>query len=339
MRREQDFSLLKYNTFGIDATCREFFEYDSLDELQSFVRSGALQGKRWMQIGGGSNLLFLDDFDGIVLHSRIKGIERLASDGGDILVSVGSGVVWDDFVAYCVERGWAGVENLSLIPGEVGASPVQNIGAYGVEAKDAIFSVEALDVQSGEMHRFSNEACEFAYRDSFFKRNPNYIVTSVVYRLQAEADYRYNLSYGNLMKAMPEAELSLALIRKTIIEIRNAKLPDPKEIGSAGSFFKNPIVDRSVYERLAACYDKMPYYEVSAEKVKIPAGWLIEQCGWKGKKVGSAGVYEKQALVLVNHGRSSGREIWHLAQQIVDSVREKFGISISPEACVIKCQK
>ena len=338
MRRETDYSLLKYNTFGIDVRCRDFFEYESVDELADFVASGALEGRRWMQIGGGSNLLFLSDFDGVVLHSKIDGIEIVPSDKpNEFFVTAGSGVVWDDFVAFCVDHHLGGVENLSLIPGEVGASPVQNIGAYGVEAKDVIYEVQAMDVTQGKMCRFSNAECQFAYRDSYFKHHTNYIVTRVTFLLHSEEGYQYNVSYGNLLKAIPEEmAFSLSLIRKTIIGVRNSKLPDPKEIGSAGSFFKNPIVERSLYEALSKDYPEMPFYEVPDGMVKIPAGWLIDQCGWKGKQLEHAGVYEKQALVLVNRGGATGQEVWNLAEQIVASVQKKFSITISPEVCVIR---
>ena len=338
MRRETDFSLLKYNTFGIDVRCRDFFEYESVDELADFVASGALEGRRWMQIGGGSNLLFLSDFDGVVLHSKIDGIEIVPADKpNEFFVTAGSGVVWDDFVAFCVDHHLGGVENLSLIPGEVGASPVQNIGAYGVEAKDLIYEVQAMDVTQGKMCRFSNAECQFAYRDSYFKHHTNYIVTRVTFLLHSEEGYQYNVSYGNLLKAIPEEmAFSLSLIRKTIIGVRNSKLPDPKEIGSAGSFFKNPIVERSLYEALSKDYPEMPFYEVPDGMVKIPAGWLIDQCGWKGKQLEHAGVYEKQALVLVNRGGATGQEVWNLAEQIVASVQKKFSITISPEVCVIR---
>ncbi|MBR4841233.1 MAG: UDP-N-acetylmuramate dehydrogenase [Paludibacteraceae bacterium] len=338
MRRETDFSLLKYNTFGIDVRCRDFFEYESVDELADFVASGALEGRRWMQIGGGSNLLFLSDFDGVVLHSKIDGIEIVPADKpNEFFVTAGSGVVWDDFVAFCVDHHLGGVENLSLIPGEVGASPVQNIGAYGVEAKDVIYEVQAMDVTQGKMCRFSNAECQFAYRDSYFKHHTNYIVTRVTVLLHSEEGYQYNVSYGNLLKAIPEEmAFSLSLIRKTIIGVRNSKLPDPKEIGSAGSFFKNPIVERSLYEALSKDYPEMPFYEVPDGMVKIPAGWLIDQCGWKGKQLEHAGVYEKQALVLVNRGGATGQEVWNLAEQIVASVQKKFSITISPEVCVIR---
>ncbi|MBO4806658.1 MAG: UDP-N-acetylmuramate dehydrogenase [Paludibacteraceae bacterium] len=338
MRRETDFSLLKYNTFGIDVRCRDFFEYESVDELADFVASGALEGRRWMQIGGGSNLLFLSDFDGVVLHSKIDGIEIVPADKpNEFFVTAGSGVVWDDFVAFCVDHHLGGVENLSLIPGEVGASPVQNIGAYGVEAKDVIYEVQVMDVTQGKMCRFSNAECQFAYRDSYFKHHTNYIVTRVTFLLHSEEGYQYNVSYGNLLKAIPEEmAFSLSLIRKTIIGVRNSKLPDPKEIGSAGSFFKNPIVERSLYEALSKDYPEMPFYEVPDGMVKIPAGWLIDQCGWKGKQLEHAGVYEKQALVLVNRGGATGQEVWNLAGQIVASVQKKFSITISPEVCVIR---
>lgn len=340
MREEDSFSLLHYNTFGLDMRCRTFMEYDTVEELEKIVSSGLLSRSKWLHIGGGSNLLFLnDDFEGVVLHSKIKRIEILedAEQKDDVLVRVGAGVVWDDFVEWCVERGLGGVENLSLIPGEVGASPVQNIGAYGTEAKDVICRVEAMDVNNVLVREFTNEECQFAYRNSFFKKNGNYIVTYVTFLLKRESAYHYNLEYGNMRKALEGVkDINLKSIRKSIVAIRSAKLPDPKEIGSAGSFFKNPVVPLSVYERVLKDYPQMPSYEVSATERKIPAGWLIEQCGWKGKHLGRAGVYEKQALVLVNIGGASGKEIWNLAEEIVKSVKEKFGIEISPEVCLVK---
>ncbi len=337
MRQVDGFSLLHHNTFGLNVRCRTFIEYDTVDELESIVRSGNLSRSKWFHLGGGSNLLFLNDYyDGIVLHSGIKGIELFDEGGDSVLARVGAGVVWDEFVEWCVARGFGGVENLSLIPGEVGASPVQNIGAYGTEAKDVIHRVEAMGVNDALRREFTNEDCNFSYRNSFFKKNGIYIVAYVTFRLKRESAYTYNLEYGNIKKALEgETLVNLSSIRKSILAVRSAKLPDPKEIGSAGSFFKNPVVPVAVYDRMLNEYPNMPSYEVAAEERKIPAGWLIEQCGWKGKNLGHAGVYEKQALVLVNRGGASGKEIWSLAKEIIESVKARFGIEIFPEVCVV----
>lgn len=288
-----------------------------------------------MHIGVGSNLLFTKDYDGLILHSRIGGIEVTAEDSQTVSLRVGAGVVWDDFVACCVEHGWYGAENLSLIPGEVGASAVQNIGAYGVEVKDLITAVETVNVQ-GYGRVYSVEECEYAYRSSIFKRpeNKSVFVTYVRFRLSKEE--RYTLDYGTIRQELAKYPApTLPIVRKVIIEIRESKLPDPKVMGNAGSFFMNPIVAKEKLEALQRDYPRIPYYELPDGRVKIPAGWMIDQCGWKGKSLGPAAVHDKQALVLVNRGGAKGSDIVALSDAVRASVRDKFGIDIHPEVNVI----
>lgn len=330
MKDFENYSLLNHNTFGMDVKAKRYVEYDSEDEFVQLLSS--LQGKV-LHIGGGSNLLFCGDFDGTILHSAIKGIEVVEDVEGDdeVLVRVGAGEVWDDFVAWAVAEGYGGVENLSLIPGEVGASAVQNIGAYGVEAKDVIAMVEAVDMASGEKRLFANAECGYAYRQSIFKQElkGKYAITYVIYRLQKQP--KLKLEYGNILAALEDkAQLTVADVRRAIIDIRNAKLPDPKVVGNAGSFFMNPVVSREKFLSIQKDYPTMPFYEVDGG-VKIPAGWLIEQCGWKGKSLGRAGVHDKQALVLVNRGGASSEEIVTLCNTICKDVHERFGIDIHPE--------
>lgn len=288
-----------------------------------------------MHIGGGSNLLFTKDYDGLILHSRVGGIEVITEDSQTVSLRVGAGVVWDDFVACCVEHGWYGAENLSLIPGEVGASAVQNIGAYGVEVKDLITAVETVNVQ-GYGRVYSVEECEYAYRSSIFKRpeNKSVFVTYVRFRLSKEE--RYTLDYGTIRQELARYPApTLPIVRKVIIEIRESKLPDPKVMGNAGSFFMNPIVAKEKLEALQRDYPRIPYYELPDGRVKIPAGWMIDQCGWKGKSLGPAAVHDKQALVLVNRGGAKGSDIVALSDAVRASVRDKFGIDIHPEVNVI----
>ena len=317
----------------MDVKASTFIEYGSVDELKDVLSRYPLEGGSWLHIGGGSNLLFTGDYSGVILHSAIKGFEVLSEDADEVIVRAGAGEVWDDFVAYTVEQGWYGAENLSLIPGEVGASAVQNIGAYGMEAKDLIVQVETVEVATGEERVFPNFECGYAYRESVFKHSlkGQYIVTKVTYRLSKTPSF--HLDYGNVRTELEKrgSELTLANVRQTIIDIREAKLPDPKVQGNAGSFFMNPIVSRAQFESLQAVYPQMPHYEVDADRVKIPAAWMIDQCGWKGKRMGHAGVHDKQALVLVNAGGATGQEIIALSQEIQKSVFEQFGVSISPE--------
>ena len=327
-------SLLPYNTFGIDVSASRFLEYASVAELKEYIAQGAVMTP-FLHIGGGSNLLFTKDYDGLILHSRIGGIEVTAEDSQTVSLRVGAGVVWDDFVACCVEHGWYGVENLSLIPGEVGASAVQNIGAYGVEVKDLITAVETVNVQ-GYGRVYSVEECEYAYRSSIFKRpeNKSVFVTYVRFRLSKEE--RYTLDYGTIRQELAKYPApTLPIVRKVIIEIRESKLPDPKVMGNAGSFFMNPIVAKEKLEALQRDYPRIPYYELPDGRVKIPAGWMIDQCGWKGKSLGPAAVHDKQALVLVNRGGAKGSDIVALSDAVRASVRDKFGIDIHPEVNVI----
>lgn len=333
MKVFKDYPLLLHNTFGMDVKAALFIEYGSVEELKEVLRMPEVKEGRWLHIGGGSNLLFTGDYPGAVLHSAIKGHEIVKENGEEVIVRVGAGEVWDDFVAYTVAQGWYGAENLSLIPGEVGASAVQNIGAYGVEAKDLITEVEAVEVSTGEERVFKNEECGYAYRESVFKLSlkRRYVLTQVSFRLKKTPSYQ--LDYGNVRAELEKRGCGLTLenVRQTIIDIRNAKLPDPKIQGNAGSFFMNPMVSRSQFEALLAQYPQMPHYEVDAHRVKIPAAWMIDQCGWKGKQLGRAGVHDKQALVLVNLGGATGKEIIRLSEEIQKSVFDKFGVCISPE--------
>ena len=317
----------------MDVKASLFIEYDSVEELKQILRDYPLEGDRWLHIGAGSNLLFTGDYPGIVLHSCIRGFEVVAEDAETVIVRVGAGEVWDDFVAYAVSNEWYGAENLSLIPGEVGASAVQNIGAYGVEAKDLIVEVETIEVATGKERVFRNEECGYAYRESVFKLalKRQYIVTKVSYRLRKTPSY--HLDYGNVRAELEKSGCALTLsnVREGIIKIREAKLPDPKVQGNAGSFFMNPIIPYAQFEALSARYPQMPHYEVDAQRVKIPAAWMIDQCGWKGKQMGRAGVHHKQALVLVNLGGATGKEVIRLSEEIQKSVSDKFGVSISPE--------
>lgn len=327
---KQNYSLLAHNTFGIEAMAACFMEYKSVAELCEWIASGQIK-RPFLHIGGGSNLLFTKDYDGVILHSCIEGIEVTAETDTEVTVRVGAGVVWDDFVAYCVAHHWYGAENLSLIPGEVGASAVQNIGAYGVEVKDLITAVETVDIE-GTQCVYDVDRCEYAYRNSIFKRPEmkTVFVTYVSFCLSKKESY--TLDYGTIRKELDRyAEVNLETVRRVIIEIRESKLPDPKVMGNAGSFFMNPIVPRTQFENLQKEYSQMPFYELEDGRVKIPAGWMIDQCGWKGKALGPAAVHDKQALVLVNCGGAKGADVIALSDAVRSSVRNKFGIDIHPE--------
>lgn len=333
MKELYNCSLLPYNTFGMDVKASRFVEYASVEELRGLWNAEREAVARALHIGGGSNLLFASDYEGLILHSAIKGYTVVKETEEEVEVRVGAGEVWDDFVAYTVANGWYGAENLSLIPGEVGASAVQNIGAYGVEAKDLIVSVDTFGLETGEERRFMREECRYAYRESVFKQElkGKYAVTFVTYRLKKHPVF--HLEYGNIHAELEKqgCQVDLENVRRIIIAIRQAKLPDPKVLGNAGSFFMNPVVPKMQFEALLAQYPDMPHYPVDDAHVKIPAGWMIDRCGWKGKRVGHAGVHEKQALVLVNCGGATGKEVMHLAEEIVASVRERFGVTIRPE--------
>ena len=337
MKDISNYDLTRYNTFGISARCRRFIEFSSVDELQTIVRSLSETEAPLLLLGGGSNLLLTRDYDGIVLHSAIRGIEKTDFDGG-VLLRVGSGEVWDELVALCVANGWYGAENLSLIPGEVGASAVQNIGAYGAEVKDIIHKVEAVDLHTAKPVSFCAAECEYSYRQSRFKRDwrNRYVITHVTYRLSTT--FTPHLDYGNIRAELGRKGICVptaAELRDIIIGIRNAKLPDTSVEGNAGSFFMNPVVTRDVYEHLAALYPDMPHYTVDDAHEKIPAGWLIEQCGWKGRSLGRAAVHSRQALVLVNKGGATGSEIVALCEAVRHDVKAKFGIDIIPEVNIV----
>ena len=333
MKRYENFPLIHHHTFGMDVRVALFVEYNTVDELRELLSSDdfAHHREHYLHIGAGSNLLFGGDYDGLVMHSAIRDLTVVAEDADSVLVRVGSGYVWDDFVAYCVTHGWAGVENLSAIPGEVGASAVQNIGAYGVEVCDVIEQVETLALD-GTPRTFLGCECEYGYRDSVFKRHLRgaYIVTHVVYRLAKTPTYK--LDYGDL-RAHVEigGEPTLEAVRQAVTAIRDSKLPDPKVMGNAGSFFTNPVITSEHYERLKAEYPDIPSYRIDEERVKVPAGWLIEHTGWKGRALGRAAVHDRQALVLVNRGGATGAEVMELARCICEDICTKYAIHIVPE--------
>lgn len=334
MKDIRGYSLKGHNTFGIEAKCSRFLEYETIAEAQEVARILRESHTPYIIIGGGSNLLLTRDYEGIVVRSDVLGIQ-IADDK----MTCGSGEVFDEMIEASLMAGLYGLENLSLIPGDVGASAVQNIGAYGVEAKDYIERIEAVEIATSRVVTIPAEHCGYGYRQSKFKQEwkNRYLITHVTYRLST--DFLPHLDYGNIREALRQAHgvsaLTAQQLRDAIIGIRQAKLPDPKVMGNAGSFFMNPIVSRERYEQLAAQYPGMPHYEVDKDHVKIPAGWMIDQCGWKGKSLGRAGVHDKQALVLVNLGGATGDEIVRLCQAIQKDVEAKFGIDIHPEVNII----
>ena len=328
-------SLRPYNSFGFDAVARYFVEINEVSELQALIRSGALQQHKTLILSGGNNVLFQDEvFDGLVVFINTKGIEIIMEDENEVVVRAQAGEGWPDFVRFCVGKGWHGVENLAHIPGKVGAAPVQNIGAYGMELKDSFLQCEVMDLSTGEAKVFTKEECRFGYRESIFKGElkGQYVITSVDFLLKKDAPL--HLEYGNIKAYLEQNGIenpTLQQLHDAICAIRDAKLPDVKQIGSAGSFFKNPVIDRAQFETLQKEYPDIPHYDEPDGKVKVPAGWLIEQAGWKGWRDEHAGVYDKQALVLVHYGGGKGRDIVELAHKIQNSVEAKFGIRISPE--------
>ena len=374
MRIERDKSLRDLNTFGVDATAKYFAEVRSAEGFRELVSAPVYARERRLVLGGGSNILFTRDFDGILIKNSMPGIEVLREDAEHAWVRAGAGEVWHTFVRFCVERGFAGVENLSLIPGQVGAAPIQNIGAYGVEMESTCESVEALHTATAEPVTLSRRDCEFGYRDSVFKRRyrDQFLISAVTFRLHRRP--RFEIGYGDLRRTLDEmhvAELSIQAVSDAVIRIRSSKLPDPRVLGNAGSFFKNPVIPWEEFTRLHAQHPSMPHYpqpdgpappagpapaggppqpggdperEGDTQRrgdpqrrgpVKLPAAWLIEQCGWKGRTVGRAGVHRSHALVLVNHGGATGAEIHQLAEEIRRSVRERFGIDLVPEVNLV----
>ncbi len=332
MRIRENVSLLPYNTFGMNVKADYLAEYATPDELKEILSGEVVRQTKCLVLGQGSNMLFLSDYKGVVIHSCYRMVNVVDEDEQAVYVEVGSGMLWDDFVSICVDNGWYGAENLSLIPGQVGSAAVQNIGAYGVEAKDVIHKVHALDIVTGADRLFTNAECHYGYRDSLFKNaaKGKYVISSVVFRLKKHPVY--SLNYKHLEEAVrQQGELSLANVRKTIVEMRNSVMPDLHQRGNAGSFFKNPIVARPHFEALLAAYPAMPHYYVSESEEKLSAAWLIEQCGWKGRQVGAAGVHDKHSLILINLGGATGSDIYRLAVMIQQSVRESFGVELYPE--------
>jgi UDP-N-acetylmuramate dehydrogenase len=327
----RNISLKKYNTFGLDYKADTLAIVRSENEIAELV-STIDHSSPLMVMGGGSNLLFVSDFPGTIIHPEISGIDSLSTDIDHVIVSAGAGVIWDNLVSWCVENGFGGLENLSLIPGCVGASPVQNIGAYGVEVKDMITSVRAISLNDGRSREFTNDECRFGYRDSIFKGEikRKYLVTRVNFRLSVKPSLC--LSYGSLREEAEKlGDLSLKTVRNAVINIRSSKLPDPSVTGNAGSFFRNPVVTSDKANELKTIWPGIPLYNDISGGMKVAAGWMIEQCGWKGRRNGDAGVHEKQALVIVNHGNATGKEIYDLSESIRESVHKKFGIDLQRE--------
>lgn len=332
MKLLQHYSLKGLNTFGLDVQAKYFYAFNSEEALKQILQDEVVLNNKLLIVGQGSNLLFLNDFEGVVLHCAINSIQVLELNEDEVFIEVGAGVLWDDLVAYCVENGWWGIENLSLIPGDTGAAAIQNIGAYGAEIKDVLHQVKTIEISSQFNRVFEVNECHYGYRQSIFKNElkGHYVITAVVLKLSKAP--LLNLKYQHLeAEVLKKGTISLKNIRETIIEIRTSKLPDYKKVGNAGSFFMNPVIPKVVFEALQQHYPQMPHYFVSDTEEKVPAGWLIEQCGWKGKSIGNVGVHDKQALVLVNLGGANGEEVKQLAGHIQQSVREKFGIKLIPE--------
>ncbi|MDP2113310.1 MAG: UDP-N-acetylmuramate dehydrogenase [Bacteroidota bacterium] len=337
IRTYTNFPLKKHNTFGIEATSKYYFEFTETEDLAGFLATN----KQWQNLpililGEGSNLLFVNDFPGLINNPNIPGISIIHEDRNNVWLEVGAGVVWDDLVEYTVFHQWGGIENLSLIPGKVGAAAVQNIGAYGMEIQNQIESVNGFDLETQTEYTYDATNCQYAYRDSIFKNKlkNRFLITSVVFKLDKFPEFILN--YGDLKTEVENlGNVNLRNIRQIVVQIRESKLPDPKVVGNAGSFFKNPVIENVQAEQLKSAFPTMPIYPASEGKTKLAAGWLIEQCGWKGFRRGDAGVHEKQALVLVNYGNATGAEIYELSEEIKQSVQEKFGVELEREVNVI----
>jgi UDP-N-acetylmuramate dehydrogenase len=338
----ENISLREFNSFHIDVKARWFASFSKADELEEIINNKP--GILHFILGGGSNILFTKDFDGLIIKNEIRGITILHEDSDYVYVRAGAGESWHQFVLYCVQRNWGGVENLSLIPGNVGATPMQNIGAYGADINDVFWDLEAYHLKDKKIVTFTKNDCEFGYRESIFKRKhkDQFAILSVTFQLKKKP--RFNTSYGAIeqeLEKMGVKELSVKAISDAVIKIRSAKLPDPERIGNAGSFFKNPEIEIDKYQSLHSRFSDIIAYPVLGDKMKLAAGWLIEQCGpkdsvsWKGYRKGDAGCYDKQALVLVNYGDATGDEIYSLSEQILQSVKEKFGVILEREVNII----
>jgi UDP-N-acetylmuramate dehydrogenase len=331
-------SLKTHNTFGVSAQARYFAAFQNLEQLHELLEDNLVKGNKRLILGGGSNMLFVRNFDGIVLKNELKGIDKIAEDEHHCYIKSAAGEVWHDLVMFCIASGYSGIENLALIPGCVGASPMQNIGAYGVEIKDVFHSLEAVHIEDGSLRTFSLAECKFGYRESVFKREEKdkWIITSVTYRLNKRAIL--HTGYGAIEEELDKMHLDNVTIKdvaKAVIHIRSSKLPDPKKIGNAGSFFKNPVVPIAVYRAIQEHHNNAPCFPIDEEHVKVPAGWLIERAGWKGKNLGNYGVHDKQALVLVNYGGATGSQIYDLSTSIIDDIKQKFGIELEREVNII----
>ena len=336
MQIEEYKSLKNFNTFGIDCTARYFVSVETIDHLKQILSQKPIS--EIFILGGGSNMLLTASLDSFVIHINLKGIEILSENDEEVYVKAMAGENWHEFVKFCIANDFGGLENLSLIPGNVGTAPIQNIGAYGVELKDSFVSCTALEIDSLKEKEFSKEECDFGYRNSIFKNQEkgNYIITSVTFRL-TKTNHTKNISYGDISKILTKKNIQNPGIRdisEAVIAIRQSKLPDPKILGNSGSFFKNPIVDIETFNEFIKKFPDAPFYEISSTEFKIPAGWLIEKAGYKGKRFGDAGVHKNQALVLVNYGNATGEEIWQLAMDIQKKVWEMTGISIEAEVNV-----
>ena len=335
MEIQQNISLKSYNTFGIDVKARKFVDITSLDQLKKVVR----QEKYFFILSGGSNLLLTKDIDKLVVHFNTKGIAVLEETNNNVFVKVQAGENWHEFVLWCIDHNYGGIENLSLIPGNVGTAPIQNIGAYGAELKDVMHNLEALEIDTVNTNTFTNKDCEFGYRNSIFKNKSKgrYIITSVTFKL-TKNEHKLNSSYGAIQSELDRNNIinpTIKDISNAVITIRQSKLPDPNEIGNSGSFFKNPVISTADFKNLQKTYADAPHYVVSKKEVKVPAGWLVEKCGFKGKRYGDAGVHKKQALVLVNYGNATGKEILELSKKIQETVLEKFKIPLEAEVNII----
>jgi UDP-N-acetylmuramate dehydrogenase len=335
---EKNISLKPYNTFAIDANAKLFCRIKTLEGLKEVLADKTLAKEDKLILGGGSNILLTRNYNGLVIKNEISGIEVIREDADHYYVRAGAGVNWHQLVMYCVNHNYAGIENLSLIPGNTGASPMQNIGAYGVEIKDVFHELEALHIDSRQIKTFSLDECRFGYRESVFKNiyRGQFIISSVTFRLNKKPVF--NTSYGAIsqeLESMGVKELSIRNISQAVINIRSSKLPDPARVGNAGSFFKNPIVPSELFNQIKKQYPAISAFPLETGAVKLAAGWLIEQCGWKGYRKGDAGCYPKQALVLVNYGNAKGEEIFALSSQIIDSVMEKFGVQLEREVNII----
>ena len=332
-----NYSLKNHNTFGIDVKAKHFSKFNSVLELKKILNTHLYQEEKFFILGSGSNILLTQDFDGFILHNTIEGICIIKDNENDILVEVGGGVVWHDFVMWSVSKELSGIENLALIPGTVGASPVQNIGAYGMEVKDSITKVYTLEIKNKEVKIFSNKDCKFSYRNSSFKKEEEkkFIITKVEFRLSKHPLNK--ITYGAIEEELKNLQLEAnpATIAEAVINIRSRKLPDPKELGNSGSFFKNPVIETTKFEELTKEFPDMVGYTISSSQTKIAAGWLIDNAGLKGYRKADAGVHKNQALVLVNYGNASGTEIINLATKIQQKVKEKYGISIEPEVSIL----